>query len=99
MAALQSVEGVEELNTLAAPRLLAVDGADARIIIGGQLGFFVTTTVENTVLQSVQFLDTGTAAAHHADHRRRRLRAHDDPPRALRRRRSTTGCRRRRPPR
>jgi type IV pilus assembly protein PilQ len=60
MTALQSVAGVEELNTLAAPRLLAVDGADAQIIIGGQLGFFVTTTVENTVLQSVQFLDTGT---------------------------------------
>jgi len=58
--ALQSVAGVEELNTLAAPRILAVDGADARIIIGGQLGFFVTTTVENTVMQSVQFIDTGT---------------------------------------
>jgi type II secretory pathway component GspD/PulD (secretin) len=60
MAAIQSLEGVETLNTLACPRLLAVDGADARIIIGGQLGFFVTTTVENTILQSVQFLDTGT---------------------------------------
>jgi type IV pilus assembly protein PilQ len=58
--ALQNLEGVEELNTLACPRLLAVDGAEARIIIGGQLGFFVTTTVENTILQSVQFLDTGT---------------------------------------
>jgi type II secretory pathway component GspD/PulD (secretin) len=58
--ALQSVAGIEELNTLAAPRILAVDGADARIIIGGQLGFFVTTTVENTVMQSVQFIDTGT---------------------------------------
>jgi len=60
MGAIQSLEGVETLNTLASPRLLAVDGADARIIIGGQLGFFVTTTVENTILQSVQFIDTGT---------------------------------------
>jgi type IV pilus assembly protein PilQ len=59
-SALQSLDGVVELNELAAPRLLAVDGADARIIIGDQLGFYVTTTVDNTILQSVQFLDTGT---------------------------------------
>ncbi len=58
-AAIQSLEGVEELNTVASPRLLVVDGKEAQIIIGGQLGFSVVTTVENTVIQSVQFLDTG----------------------------------------
>ncbi|MFH1277600.1 MAG: secretin N-terminal domain-containing protein [Candidatus Eisenbacteria bacterium] len=58
-AALQGLEGVDELNSLAAPRLLAIDGRQAEIIIGGQLGFSVVTTVENTVIQSVQFLDTG----------------------------------------
>lgn len=57
--ALEALQGIDELSTLAAPRLLAVDGAEARIIIGGQLGFFVVTTVDNTVIQSVQFLDTG----------------------------------------
>ena len=57
--ALEMMEGVEELSTLAAPRLLAIDGAEAEIIIGGQLGFRVVTYVENTVMESVEFLDTG----------------------------------------
>ncbi|MBN1826703.1 MAG: hypothetical protein JW958_10580 [Candidatus Eisenbacteria bacterium] len=59
-AALQGLEGIDELNTLAAPRLLALDGREAEIIIGGELGFSVVTVVDNTVIQSVQFLDTGT---------------------------------------
>jgi len=58
-AAIENLEGVEELNTLAAPRLVATDGTEAEIIIGGQLGFYVVTTVDNTVLQSVEFIDTG----------------------------------------
>ncbi len=59
-SSLEALEGVEELSTLAAPQLLAIDGAEAQIIIGEQLGFPVVTTVENTVIQSVEFLDTGT---------------------------------------
>ncbi len=59
IAFLEAMEGVESLNTLAAPKVLATDGVDAEIIIGGQLGFSVVTTVENTVIQSVEFLDTG----------------------------------------
>ncbi|MBP6875856.1 MAG: hypothetical protein KBD56_07275 [Candidatus Eisenbacteria bacterium] len=58
-AVLQSLEGVEETRTLSAPRLLATDGAEAEIIIGDQLGFNVVTVVDNTVMQSVEFLDTG----------------------------------------
>jgi len=59
LANLESFEGIERVQTLAAPRLLAIDGAEAEIIIGGQLGFSVLTTVDNTVIQSVEFLDTG----------------------------------------
>ncbi|MFH1843028.1 MAG: secretin N-terminal domain-containing protein [bacterium] len=59
-AALQALKTVDKLETVASPRLLAIDGSEAEIIIGGQLGFSVVTTVENTVIQSVQFLDTGT---------------------------------------
>jgi len=58
-AAIEALDEVSELNTLSAPRLLAVDGTEAEIIIGGQLGFSVVTTFENTVMQSVEFLDTG----------------------------------------
>jgi type II secretory pathway component GspD/PulD (secretin) len=58
-AAIQSLEGVEDLNTLTAPRILATDGTAAHIIIGDELGFPVITTVENTVIQSIQFLSVG----------------------------------------
>lgn len=59
-AALEAMEGIDELHTLSAPRLVATDGTEAEIIIGDQLGFYVVTTVENTVMQSVEFIDTGT---------------------------------------
>jgi type II secretory pathway component GspD/PulD (secretin) len=59
-ASLESMESIDELNTLAAPRVLAIDGEEAEIQIGGQLGFSVVTTIDNTVIQSVEFLDTGT---------------------------------------
>lgn len=59
-ASLQAVEGVDELQTLASPRLLVTDGASAKILIGGELGFPVVSTIDNTVIQSVEFLDTGT---------------------------------------
>jgi type II secretory pathway component GspD/PulD (secretin) len=58
--ALEALESVENLETLASPRLLAIDGTSAEIMVGGQLGFSVVTTVDNTVIQSVQFLDSGT---------------------------------------
>jgi type IV pilus assembly protein PilQ len=58
-ATLEALEGVEDLTTLSAPRLVATDGTEAQIIVGGQLGFLVVTTVENTIMQSVEFLDTG----------------------------------------
>jgi type II secretory pathway component GspD/PulD (secretin) len=58
-ARIEALEGVTGLQTLASPRLLAIDGIPAEIIVGDQLGFSVVTTVNQTVIQSVQFLDTG----------------------------------------
>jgi type II secretory pathway component GspD/PulD (secretin) len=58
-ATLETIEGIDELNTLAKPRLLAVDGTEAEIISGGELGFSVVTTIDNTTIQSVEFLDIG----------------------------------------
>jgi len=57
--AIEAMENVEGLNTLAAPRVLAIDGVEAEIIIGGELGFSVVSVIDNTVVQSVEFLDTG----------------------------------------
>jgi type II secretory pathway component GspD/PulD (secretin) len=59
IANIEATAGVEELNTLSAPRLVAMDGMESEIIIGGQLGFKVVTTVENTIMESIEFLDTG----------------------------------------
>lgn len=48
-----------DAKTLAKPRILAVNGQQARIQIGQQLGFRVTTTTQTSSLESVQFLDVG----------------------------------------
>jgi len=56
---IEALEDVDELNTLASPRVMAIDGMAAMVQIGGQLGFTVRTIVDNTVIESVQFLDTG----------------------------------------
>ncbi len=60
LSSLEMMQGIDDLQSLASPQVLTVDGQKAEIIIGGQLGFPVVTTVENTVIQSVEFLDVGT---------------------------------------
>jgi type IV pilus assembly protein PilQ len=46
-------------KTLASPRVLVLNGQHARIQVGEQLGFRVTTTTQTSSLQSVEFLDVG----------------------------------------
>ena len=48
------------LNTLAMPKLLALNHKPARIVIGGRLGFRVTTTSNLITQETVKFLDVGT---------------------------------------
>ncbi len=57
---LEALQTNTEVHTLSSPRLLALDNKEAKIIIGGKLGYNVVTTIDNTVLQSVEFLETGT---------------------------------------
>ena len=59
-ANLDALESQSDLNVLATPKLWAVDGKSAEILIGGRLGYYEVTTTETSTLQSVQFLDTGT---------------------------------------
>ena len=59
-ARLDALDTKSEMNVLATPKLLAVDGKSAEIIIGGRLGYYVVTTTEISTLQNVEFLDTGT---------------------------------------
>ncbi len=47
------------VRTLAAPKILVVNGQEARVQIGSRFGYFVTTTTQTSSLQSVEFLDIG----------------------------------------
>jgi len=49
-----------DLRTLATPKLVAMDNKEAQIIIGGRLGYRVTTTINQVTTESVEFLDIGT---------------------------------------
>jgi type II secretory pathway component GspD/PulD (secretin) len=53
------LQSTTDAKTLASPRIHAVSGQSARIQIGEQLGFRITTTTQTSTLESVQFLDVG----------------------------------------
>lgn len=46
-------------KSLASPKVLVLNGQEAKFQIGKQLGYRVTTTTETSTMQSVNFLDTG----------------------------------------
>ncbi len=48
-----------DTKTLAAPKLLMINGQESKIQIGRRLGYFVTTTTQTSSLQDVQFLEVG----------------------------------------
>jgi type II secretory pathway component GspD/PulD (secretin) len=48
-----------DAKTLAAPKIRVLNGQLARIQVGEQLGFRVTTTTETSTTESVEFLDVG----------------------------------------
>jgi hypothetical protein len=56
---IEALKTTTDAKTLASPRVLAVNGQEARIQIGEQLGFRVITTTETSTMESVEFLDTG----------------------------------------
>lgn len=56
---IEALQSTRDAKSLAAPRLLALNGQESRIQIGEQLGFRVTTTTQTSTLESVEFLDVG----------------------------------------
>lgn len=58
-AVVEALETSTDAKTLASPRVLCVNGQEARVQVGGQLGFRVLTTTQTSTLEQVQFLDTG----------------------------------------
>lgn len=55
----EALQNTNDAKTLASPKVLALNGQEARIQIGERLGYFVTTTTQTSTLQQVQFLDVG----------------------------------------
>ena len=58
-ALIELIQLTTDAKTLARPKVLAVNGQEARVQIGEQLGYFITTTTQTSTLQNVEFLDVG----------------------------------------
>jgi type II secretory pathway component GspD/PulD (secretin) len=56
---LEALKSTTDAKTLATPQVLCLNGQHAKIQIGQQLGFLVTTTTQTSTLQNVNFLDVG----------------------------------------
>jgi type IV pilus assembly protein PilQ len=58
-ALIEAMRTLTDAKTLASPKVLVVNGQEAKLQVGGQLGYFMTTTTQTSSMQSVQFLDVG----------------------------------------
>jgi type II secretory pathway component GspD/PulD (secretin) len=58
-ALLTVLETTTDSKTLASPRVQVINGQNARIQVGQQLGFTVATVTQTSTIQDVQFLETG----------------------------------------
>lgn len=58
-AVVEFIKETTDAKTLASPKVLAVNGQQARIQIGESLGYLTTTTTQTSTLQQVNFLDLG----------------------------------------
>ncbi|MCI0334354.1 MAG: hypothetical protein L0228_14145 [Planctomycetes bacterium] len=56
---IEALQTTTDTKTLGSPKLLVLNEQEARIQVGQQLGFRVTTTTETSTLEGVQFLDVG----------------------------------------
>jgi type II secretory pathway component GspD/PulD (secretin) len=47
------------LRTISTPKLLAMEGREAESVVGTDIGFRVTTTINQVTTESIEFLETG----------------------------------------
>jgi type II secretory pathway component GspD/PulD (secretin) len=59
-AAINALQTKTKVNTLSSPKILAVNGKQAQVQVGGKQGYKTTTTNLGVTQETVQFLDTGT---------------------------------------
>jgi type II secretory pathway component GspD/PulD (secretin) len=58
-ALITMLETTTDSKTLASPRVQVINGQNARIQVGQQLGFTVATVTQTSTIQDIQFLETG----------------------------------------
>jgi type II secretory pathway component GspD/PulD (secretin) len=56
---IEAIQSTTDSKTLASPKVTVLNGQEARIQVGGQIGYLLTTTTQTSTLQSVNFLDVG----------------------------------------
>lgn len=56
---LNALSNKGRVHTLATPKLLALENQEATTTIGDELGYRLTTTINNVTAESIQFLETG----------------------------------------
>lgn len=59
-AALDALQTKTKINVLSTPKILAIHGKPARVQVGGQQGYKVTTTNLGISTETIEFIDTGT---------------------------------------
>ncbi|NQT68337.1 MAG: hypothetical protein HQ552_02020 [Desulfobacteraceae bacterium] len=59
-AAVDALQTITKVNTLSTPKILAIHGEKARVQVGGQQGYRVTTTINTVTTETIEFIDTGT---------------------------------------
>lgn len=58
--ALDVLQDKTKVNILSTPRIMALHGKPARVQVGGQQGYRVTTISNGLAVESIEFIDTGT---------------------------------------
>lgn len=56
---LRALQQNDRLRTLSTPKILALEGKEARAVIGDRQGFKVTTTINQVTTESIEFLESG----------------------------------------
>jgi len=58
--ALDALQSKTKINTISTPKVFAIHGKPAKVQVGGQQGYRVTTTSLGVATETIEFIDTGT---------------------------------------
>lgn len=56
---IRALDEVTDVTLLSNPKVMALNRQRARVLVGTRVGYLETTVVENQVLQTIKYLDTG----------------------------------------